>query len=89
MNQISTSDSLKNGKDLFKLDLLIIDLDLSNYNYKRSEKASKIKKRPKKFLKARTKAEYEKYQIFIIFSAFLTLIGSKHSCVPNFSFLRP
>ena len=59
MNQISTSDSLKNGKDFFKLDLNIIDSDLSNYNYKRSKKARKIKKRPKNFLKAGSKARYE------------------------------
>ena len=58
MNQISTSASLKNGKDLIKLDSHIIDLDLSNYNYKRSKKAQKIKKRPKNFL-AGSKARYE------------------------------
>ena len=53
------SDSLKNEKDFFKSDLHIIDLDLSNYNYKRSKKARKIKKRPKNFLKAGSKARYE------------------------------
>ena len=59
MNQISTSTSLRNGKDLIKLDSHIIDLDLSNYNYKRSKKGRKIKKRPKNFLKAGSKARYE------------------------------
>ena len=57
MNQISTSDVLKNGKDFFKLDLHIIDLDLSNYNYKRSKKAEKIKKRPKKFFEGQNKGQ--------------------------------
>ena len=50
-NEISTSASLKNGKDLIKLDSHIIDLDLSNYNFKRSKKARKIKKRPKNQIK--------------------------------------
>ena len=49
MNQISTSDSLKNGKDFFKLDLHIIDIDLSNYNYKRSKKGRKLRKGQKTF----------------------------------------
>ena len=70
MNQISTSASLKNGKDLIKLDSHIIDLDLSNYNYKRSKKARKIKKRPKKIFEGQNKGQVQKYQIFIIFSTF-------------------
>ena len=57
MNQISTSASLKNGKDLIKLDSHIIDLDLSNYNYKRSKKAGKIKKRPKKIFEGQNKGK--------------------------------
>ena len=58
--------------------------NLSNYILKRLKKARKIKKRPKKILKARTKAEYEKFQILTIFFWFLELTERKNSCVPIF-----
>ena len=88
MDQISTSDALKNGKDFFKLDLNIIDLDLSNYNYKRSKKDRKIKKGQKNFFEGQNKGRVWKISKYHTFFSILWLFEGKNAYVTIFFYFR-